>query len=550
MASITTRVQGDDAKGSPLTNVEVDNNFINLNTAKYESGDDINVGAITADDINVGAITADSLSTSGRVKGGSLATDKVIEASDDLNGWVTTNPIAIITGGSSAYDGRRIEVTVTHRGQYWANAVFYHYAAGTTAGDGSLYRAEMDANNGSVYIQAKFDSSDDTIEIYSNITTSPTADTVCSVKALHADSGGLLTITINPGASVLVNPEDATDTTAAYQYRYGITKFGDNDKAYFGDGNDLKIYHDSSNKIDSTGQLNITATSGDVVIRGSDNIYLQGSTANENFLKADENGAVTLYYDNAPKLATTSTGIDVTGTVTADGLTVDDDQKINLHGGVDSYDELFRDTTGNATIIRARNNVRVNLDSNSDSTTDATFVVGYDGLDTSTKKALEVKEGGDISFYEDQGVTPKLVWKAADERLGIGTSSPSVPFHVNGGTENIVAKFESSDADALIQFTDNATSDTILLGALTDDLLFRCDPGNIIFNTNNNSEAMRIDSDGNLEMTGGGSIGWANYTFVEEGDYLYVYNGSTKIMRVDASGNAAFAGDVEANATL
>ena len=28
-------------------------------------------------------------------------------------------------------------------------------------------------------------------------------------------------------------------------------------------------------------------------------------------------------YDNAPKLATTSTGIDVTGTVTADALTVD-----------------------------------------------------------------------------------------------------------------------------------------------------------------------------------------------------------------------------------
>jgi alpha-glucuronidase len=31
---------------------------------------------------------------------------------------------------------------------------------------------------------------------------------------------------------------------------------------------------------------------------------------------------VQLFYDNAEKLATTATGIDVTGTVTADGLTV------------------------------------------------------------------------------------------------------------------------------------------------------------------------------------------------------------------------------------
>jgi hypothetical protein len=45
MATITTRVQGDSPKGSPLTNAEVDNNFINLNTAKYESGDNVSFGS-------------------------------------------------------------------------------------------------------------------------------------------------------------------------------------------------------------------------------------------------------------------------------------------------------------------------------------------------------------------------------------------------------------------------------------------------------------------------------------------------------------------------
>jgi len=50
MATITLR----NIKGSPLTNTEVDNNFTNLNTDKYESGDDIQVGsAVVANDLSV-----------------------------------------------------------------------------------------------------------------------------------------------------------------------------------------------------------------------------------------------------------------------------------------------------------------------------------------------------------------------------------------------------------------------------------------------------------------------------------------------------------------
>ena len=58
----------------------------------------------------------------------------------------------------------------------------------------------------------------------------------------------------------------------------------------------------------------------------------------ENLLTATENGAVTLYYDNSPKLATTSTGVDVTGAITADGLTVN------------SSEVLFDNTGGDFTL--------------------------------------------------------------------------------------------------------------------------------------------------------------------------------------------------------
>ena len=72
--------------------------------------------------------------------------------------------------------------------------------------------------------------------------------------------------------------------------------------------------------------------------------------------------------------------------------------------------------------------------------------------------------------------------------LGIGTTSPSTALHVKSA-DNILATFESTDADALIEFKDNSTSDTMIIGCESgNNLLLRTDAGNIIFNLGNNSE--------------------------------------------------------------
>ena len=93
----------------------------------------------------------------------------------------------------------------------------------------------------------------------------------------------------------------------------GNVTFGDNDKVVMGAGSDLQIYHDGSHS-------RITdAGTGSLLIDG-DEIYVRSSTG-ENKIIADTNGGVNLFYDNASKLTTTSTGIDVTGTVNADALT-------------------------------------------------------------------------------------------------------------------------------------------------------------------------------------------------------------------------------------
>lgn len=86
---------------------------------------------------------------------------------------------------------------------------------------------------------------------------------------------------------------------------------GDNVKAKFGDGDDLEIYHDGSHSYvaDVGGGSLILSTNGTTVSINTD--------GPENMAVFTKNGAVTLYHNNNSKLATTSTGISVTGTALA-----------------------------------------------------------------------------------------------------------------------------------------------------------------------------------------------------------------------------------------
>jgi len=111
-----------------------------------------------------------------------------------------------------------------------------------------------------------------------------------------------------------------------------------------------------------------------------------------------------------------------------------------------------------------------------------------DGATNNIDRML-IANNGDISFYEDTGTTAKLFWDASAESLGIGTTSPSTPIHVNSGTGNIAATFESTDAGSYINIIDNGSGAFgAMIGAVSDDIVF----------SPNNVEAMRIDSSGNV----------------------------------------------------
>ncbi len=95
----------------------------------------------------------------------------------------------------------------------------------------------------------------------------------------------------------------------------GDLAFGDNVTAKFGASNDLNVYHDGSDSyIKDTG-------TGSMLIGGDSDVALMNSACDEYKAKFISNGAAELYYDNAKKFETTSTGVTVTGTATTTGLT-------------------------------------------------------------------------------------------------------------------------------------------------------------------------------------------------------------------------------------
>jgi hypothetical protein len=80
----------------------------------------------------------------------------------------------------------------------------------------------------------------------------------------------------------------------------------DNKKFKFGGGDDLQIYHDTSNSyIEDAG-------TGDLILR-TNGTAVRMQNAGEMMLKGIANGAVELYHNNVKKLETSSDGVDITG---------------------------------------------------------------------------------------------------------------------------------------------------------------------------------------------------------------------------------------------
>jgi hypothetical protein len=341
------------------------------------------------------------------------------------------------------------------------------------------------------------------IDKYESILTGNTTITSLVITTADINGGTLDNVVIGGSTAAAVTGTTITGTSFVSS---GNMTFGDNNKAIFGAGSDLQIWHDATNN-----SIIRDAGAGDLYIQASTNLRLTNVGGAETYAIFTENGAATLYYDNSAKIATSSSGISVTGTVTADGLTVDG-----------TAVEV-------ASINSTQNGAQINFDSASTSvdwsvgisnSADGDFLIYQSGSGsgdinfyTGGAKRQEINRNGDISFYEDTGTTAKFFWDASAESLGVGTTAPTNTIEIHDAdTSNTIGGSTASmhivntDTSAYgrtadLNFDVGATTNPLAAVSGVYTLYDGGTEGALVMSTSNSgslAERLRITSDGNV----------------------------------------------------
>jgi len=176
-----------------------------------------------------------------------------------------------------------------------------------------------------------------------------------------------------------------------------------------------------------------------------------------------------------------SGNVDVTGSVTADGLTVDGTATIDGASGIPLT--LDADAGANTNLQFSENgSLRWYLRSVT-SSNDFNFY-------GNSQNRLNIGSGGDISFYDTLG-NAKFFWDASAESLGIGTS-PDYPLHVS--STGVVLGLNATSGAVSQRFNENGTA-RFFLSTLNGS------NGLAFVNGDGVSERMRIDSSGTVKIS-------------------------------------------------
>ena len=287
---------------------------------------------------------------------------------------------------------------------------------------------------------------------------------------------------------------------------------GDNEKVYFGDANDLVIFHNASKSI-----IEDVGT-GNLEVRGTNIEFLDG-TGSEYYLTMANNGSVGLYWDGNLKLSTTSTGVDVSGEVTATGyfripnnqqggfFDVAGNNGITLVGSTGSpastiiayaggLERLRIDSSGNVGIgtaspagkfqVKAATNQNL-LVHGSVALPNSVAISAINDI-TSANVPLEFRYGTNTAFIQD-GAERMRIDSTGNVGIGLNGASPASKLHVNGS-------FRQTGATAPFEWTVNAgATDYYKLNSVgySDNIIVATAAGNVGIGTASIGEKVTIN---------------------------------------------------------
>jgi hypothetical protein len=380
----------------------------------------------------------------------------------DLNGNLDVSGTALVTG------------VLTTTAATVFNGGFASNADSTLGTD-----KKVQFRDSAIYINS---SADGQLDIVADTEIQIAATTIDIDGAINA-SGEIIAASLDISGDIDVDGVtnlDVVDIDGAVDFgsttaHAGNATFADNAKAIFGAGSDLQIYHDASDSI-----INDNGT-----------------------------GSLKLQQGGSTKLEVTATGIDVTGTVTADGLAVSSSSAgstspiVNISNGVDSAPnrQLAISETGGSGFI-------YKIDS-----TGASGSFGQLTLATNGTDRINIGSGGDISFYEDTGTTPKFFWDSSAESLGINETAPFGKLHISdaqtgrttaGSVGNLLVL--EDDENGMSILSSDAGTGYILFGdtasASAGGISYEHSANKFNFRTNDAWNRMILDASGNLLVAG------------------------------------------------